>query len=173
MCKTARIAVAAVSLALACALGFAVSETARLSRPLDFAAIHEVSDVAAPYVRGYAAVPVNAREFDSFAVPDGSVLSLRLVPSDGGNPAILFAVFSGACPSALRVDSVSLGGSDALGLFLGHGCDLDNAGGVRAVWCAYEVAPVPDGSALSVSVTGTNADGSSFAYHGLGASHAL
>lgn len=173
MSKTARAAIAAVSLVLACALGFAVSETARLSRPLDFAALHEVSDVAAPYVRGYAAVPVNAREFDSFALPDGSALSLRLVPSDGVSPAILFAVYSGDCPSTLAVDSVSLGGSDALGLFLGHGCDLGNAGDVRAVWCAYEVAPVPDGSALSVSVIGTNPDGSSFVYHGLGASHAL
>lgn len=173
MCKTARVALAAVFVALAFALGFAVSETARLSRPLDFAALHPISDVAAPYSRGYAAVPVNAREFDSFALPDGSALSLRLVPSDGTRPAILFAVSSGDCPSTLRVDSATLGGSDALGSFLGHGYDLDNAGNPRAVWCAYEVAPVPDGSALSVSVTGVNSDGSSFAYHGLGASYAL
>lgn len=173
MCKTARVALAAVSVALVFALGFAVSETARLSRSLDLAALHPISDVAAPYVRGYAAVPVNAREFDSFASPDGSALSLRLVPSDGGSPAILFAVSSGGCPSTLTVDSVSLCGSDALGSFLGHGYDLDNAGNVRAVWCAYEVAPVPDGSALAVSVTGVNAGGSSFAYNRLGASHAL
>lgn len=173
MSKTARVALAAVSVVLVFALGFTVSETARLSRPLDLAALHEVSDVCAPYSRGYAAVPVNAREFDSFASPDGSALSLRLVPADGDSPAILFAVASGDCPSTLTVDSVSLGGSDALGLFLGHGCDLDNAGNPRAVWCAYEVAPVPDGSALSVSVTGTRPDGSSFAYNRLGASHAL
>lgn len=168
MSKTARAAVAAASLALVFALGFAVSETARLSRPLDFAALHPISDVAAPYSRGYAAVPVNAREFASFVSPDGSALSLRLVPSDGGSPAILFAVASGDCPATLTVDSATLGGSDALGSFLGHGYDLDNSGEPRAVWCAYEVPPVPDGSALSVSVTGTRPDGSSFAYHGLG-----
>lgn len=173
MCKTARVALAAVSVALVFALGFAVSETARLSRPLDFAALHPISDAAAPYSRGYAAVPVNAREFGSFVSPDGSALSLRLVSSDGESPAILFAVASGDCPSTLTVDSVTLRGSDALGSFLGHGYDLDNSGGTRAVWCAYEVPPVPDGSALAVSVTGINADGSSFAYHGLGASHAL
>lgn len=173
MSKTARIAVSAVSLVLACALGFAVSETARLSRPVEPLALTPVFEGSAPYVRGYAAVPVNAREFDSFASPAGSALSLRLLPSDGGSPAVLFAVSSGDCPSTLTVDSVRLGGSDALGRFLGHGYDLDNAGNVRAVWCAYEVAPVPDGSPLAVSATATRADGSSFVYRRLGASHAL
>lgn len=172
MSKTARIAVAAVSLVLAFALGFVVSETARLSVPVEPLALTPVFEGSAPYVRGYAAVPVNAREFDSFD-SNGVSVSLRLVPADGDSPAILFAVVSGDCPATLRVDSATLGGSDALGAFLGHGYDLDNSGRARAVWCAYEVAPVPDGSALAVSVTGVNADGSSFTCHRLGASHAV
>lgn len=167
MCKTARVAVAAVSIIFAFALGFIASETARLSRPVEPLALAPVFEDAAPYVRGYAAVPVNAREFDSFA-SDGVSVSLRLVPSDGGSPAVLFAVSSGDSTSTLTVDSVRLGGSDALGSFIGHGYDLDNAGNARAVWCAYEVAPVPDGSPLAVTVTGTRPDGSSFTCHRLG-----
>ena len=105
-------------------------------------------------------MPVNAREFDRFESSDGSALSLRLVPSGGKTPALLFAVSSPDAAS-ISVTSASVGGRSVLGSFVGHGVEVGADGEPVALWCAYEVAPpLRDGLPLSVSVTSVYPDGS-------------
>lgn len=159
MCKTLRALFCFVLVLYALVLGWLVSETARIS-----AAVPPVTlppfECCAPWVRGSAAVPVNAREFDRFESSDGSALSLRLVPSDGKTPALLFAVSSPDAAS-ISVTSASVGGRPALGSFVGHGVEVGADGEPVALWCAYEVAPpLRDGTALSLSVTSVYPDGS-------------
>lgn len=159
MCKTLRALFCFVLVLYALVLGWLVSETARISAALPPAPLPPF-ECCAPWVRGSAAVPVNAREFDRFESSDGSALSLRLVPSDGKTPALLFAVSSPDAAS-LSVTSASVGGRPALGSFVGHGVEVGADGEPVALWCAYEVAPpLRDGSALSLSVTSVYPDGS-------------
>lgn len=154
MCKTLRALFCFVLVLYALVLGWLVSETARVS-----AAVPPF-ECCAPWVRGGAAVPVNAREFDRFDSSDGSALSLRLVPSGGKTPALLFAVSSPDAAS-ISVTSASVGGRSVLGSFVGHGVEVGSDGEPVALWCAYEVAPpLRDGSALSLSVTSVYPDGS-------------
>lgn len=159
MCKTLRALFCFVLVLYALVLGWLVSETARISAAVPPAPLPPF-ECCAPWVRGSAAVPVNAREFDRFESSDGSALSLRLVPSDGKTPALLFAVSSPDAAS-LSVTSASVGGRPALGSFVGHGVEVGADGEPVALWCAYEVAPpLRDGTALSVSVTSVYPDGS-------------
>ena len=159
MCKTLRALFCFVLVLYALVLGWLVSETARISAAVPPATLPPF-ECCAPWVRGSAAVPVNAREFDRFESSDGSALSLRLVPSDGKTPALLFAVSSPDAAS-LSVTSASVGGRSVLGSFVGHGVEVGADGEPVALWCAYEVAPpLRDGSALSLSVTSVYPDGS-------------
>lgn len=159
MCKTLRALFCFVLVLCALVLGWLVSETARISAAVPPAPLPPF-ECCAPWVRGSAAVPVNAREFDRFESSDGSALSLRLVPSDGKTPALLFAVSSPDAAS-LSVTSASVGGRSVLGSFVGHGVEVGADGEPVALWCAYEVAPpLRDGSALSLSVTSVYPDGS-------------
>lgn len=159
MCKTLRALFCFVLVLYALVLGWLVSETARISAAVPPATIPPF-ECCAPWVRGSAAVPVNAREFDRFESSDGSALSLRLVPSDGKTPALLFAVSSPDAAS-ISVTSASVGGRSVLGSFVGHGVEVGSDGEPVALWCAYEVAPpLHDGSALSLSVTSVYPDGS-------------
>lgn len=159
MCKTLRALFCFVLVLYALVLGWLVSETARISAAVPPAPFPPF-ECCAPWVRGSAAVPVNAREFDRFESSDGSALSLRLVPSDGKTPALLFAVSSPDAAS-LSVTSASVGGRSVLGSFVGHGVEVGSDGEPVALWCAYEVAPpLRDGSPLSVSVTSVYPDGS-------------
>ena len=159
MCKTLRALFCFVLVLYALVLGWLVSETARISAAVTPAPLPPF-ECCAPWVRGSAAVPVNAREFDRFESSDGSALSLRLVPSGGKTPARLFAVSSPDAAS-LSVTSASVGGRSVLGSFVGHGVEVGADGEPVALWCAYEVAPpLRDGSALSLSVTSVYPDGS-------------
>lgn len=159
MCKTLRALFCFVLVLYALVLGWLVSETARISAAVPPATLPPF-ECCAPWVRGSAAVPVNAREFDRFESSDGSALSLRLVPSDGKTPALLFAVSSPDAAS-ISVTSASVGGRPVLGSFVGHGAEVGADGEPVALWCAYEVAPpLCDGSALSLSVTSVYPDGS-------------
>lgn len=159
MCKTLRALFCFVLVLYELVLGWLVLETARISAAVPPAPLPPF-ECCAPWVRGIAAVPVNAREFDRFESSDGSALSLRLVPSDGKTPALLFAVSSPDAAS-LSVTSASVGGRSVLGSFVGHGVEVGADGEPVALWCAYEVAPpLRDGSALSLSVTSVYPDGS-------------
>ena len=159
MSKCLRVFLVSVAVLYALVLGWLVSETARVSAAAPPATVPPF-ECCAPWVRGSAAVPVNAREFDRFESSDGSALSLRLVPSDGKTPALLFAVSSPDAAS-LSVTSASVGGRPALGSFVGHGVEVGSDGEPVALWCAYEVAPaLRDGTALSLSVTSVYPDGS-------------
>lgn len=159
MSKYLRVFFVSVAVLYALVLGWLVSETARISAAVPPAPLPPF-ECCAPWVRGSAAVPVNAREFDRFESSDGSALSLRLVPSGGKTPALLFAVSSPDAAS-ISVTSASVGGRPALGSFVGHGVEVGADGEPVALWCAYEVASsLRDGSALSVSVTSVYPDGS-------------
>lgn len=159
MCKTLRALFCFVLVLYALVLGWLVSETVRISAAVPPAPLPPF-ECCAPWVRGSAAVPVNAREFDRFESSGGSALSLRLVPSDGKTPALLFAVSSPDAAS-ISVTSASVGGRSVLGSFVGHGVEVGADGEPVAIWCAYEVAPpLRDGSPLSVSVTSVYPDGS-------------
>lgn len=87
MSKYLRVFFVSVAVFYALVLGWLVSETARISAAVPPATVPPF-ECCAPWVRGSAAVPVNAREFDRFESSDGSALSLRLVPSDGKTPAL-------------------------------------------------------------------------------------
>ena len=159
MSKYLRVFFVSVAVLYALVLGWLVSETARVSAAVPPAPLPPF-ECCAPWVRGNAAVPVNAREFDRFESSDGSALSLRLVPSSGKTPALLFAVSSPDAAS-ISVTSASVGGRSVLGSFVGHGVEVGADGEPVALWCAYEVAPpLRDGSALSLSVTSVYPDGS-------------
>ena len=107
MCKTLRALFCFVLVLYALVLGWLVSETARISAAVPPATLPPF-ECCAPWVRGSAAVPVNAREFDRFESSDGSALSLRLVPSDGKTPALLFAVSSSDAASPPLRSAVAL-----------------------------------------------------------------
>ena len=159
MSKYLRVFFVSVAVLYAFVLGWLVSETARVSAAAPTPPLPPF-ECCTPWIRGSAAVPVNAREFDRFESSDGSALSLRLVPSGGKTPALLFAVSSPDAAS-ISVTSASVGGHSVLGSFVGHGVEVGADGEPVALWCAYEVAPpLRDGLPLSVSVTSVYPDGS-------------
>ncbi len=174
MPRPLRVFFVSVAVLYALVLGWLVFETARIAAavppPLP------PFECCTPYYRDNgAAVPLNAREFDRFESSDGSVLSLRLVPSDGKTPALLFAVLTSPDAATLTVNSASLGSRPVLGSFAGHGVEVGYDGSAVALWTCFEVAPpLHDGSALSVTVTAVNSDGSRSVFSRKGVpSHAL
>lgn len=159
MPRPLRVFLVSVAVLYALVLGWLVFETARIAAAVPPAL--PPFECCAPYLRGSAAVPLNAKEFDRFDNPDGSALSLRLVPSDGQTPALLFAVLSSPDAASISVNSASLGSRPVLGSFAGHGIEVGYDGSNAALWTCFEVAPpLRDGSPLSVSVTAVNSDGS-------------
>lgn len=159
MPRPLRVFLVSVAVLYALVLGWLVFETARIAAAVPPAL--PPFECCAPYLRGSAAVPLNAKEFDRFDNPDGSALSLRLVPSDGQTPALLFAVLSSPDAASISVNSASLGSRPVLGSFAGHGIEVGYDGSNAALWTCFEVAPpLPDGSPLSVSVIAVNSDGS-------------
>lgn len=159
MPKPLRVFLVSVAVLYALVLGWLVFETARIAAAVPPAL--PPFECCTPYLRGSAAVPLNAKEFDRFDNPDGSALSLRLVPSDGQTPALLFAVLSSPDAASISVNSASLGSRPVLGSFAGHGIEVGYDGSSVALWTCFEVAPpLYDGSPLSVSVTAVNSDGS-------------
>lgn len=159
MPRPLRVFLVSVAVLYALVLGWLVFETARIAAAVP--PVLPLFECCAPYLRGSAAVPLNAKEFDRFDNPDGSALSLRLVPSDGQTPALLFAVLSSPDAASISVNSASLGSRPVLGSFAGHGIEVGYDGSNAALWTCFEVAPpLRDGSPLSVSVTAVNSDGS-------------
>lgn len=173
MPKPLRVFFVSVAVLYALVLGWLVFATARIAAAVPPAL--PPFECCTPYLRGSAAVPLNAKEFDRFDNPDGSALSLRLVPSDGQTPALLFAVLSSPDAASISVNSASLGSRPVLGSFAGHGIEVGYDGSNAALWTCFEVAPpLPDGSPLSVSVTAVNPDGSRLVFQRKGVpSHAL
>lgn len=173
MPKPLRVFFVSVAVLYALVLGWLVFETARIAAAVPPAL--PPFECCTPYLRGSAAVPLNAKEFDRFDLPDGSALSLRLVPSDGIAPALLFAVLTSPDAATLTVNSASLGSRSVLGSFAGHGAEVGYDGSTAALWTCFEVVPpLRDGSPLSVSVTAVNSDGSRSVFSRKGVpSHAL
>lgn len=97
--------------------------------------------------------PESAAVFDSLAC-GGLAVSYALADADGQAPAALFVT---ATPAAsVSLTSAHLGGSDALGSFLGSGTSADGSS-----WCAYALAcDVPDARALTVTADVHAPDGS-------------
>lgn len=173
MPRPLRVFFVSVAVLYALVLGWLVFETARIAAAVPPAL--PPFECCTPYLRGSAAVPLNAKEFDRFDLSDGSALSLRLVPSDGAAPALLFAVLTSPDAATLTVNSASLGSRSVLGSFAGHGAEVGYDGSTAALWTCFEVAPpLRDGSPLSVSVTAVNSDGSRSVFSRKGVlSHAL
>lgn len=175
MPKPLRVLFVSVAVLYALVLGWLVSETARISAAVPPAPLPPF-ECCTPYLRGSgAAVPLNAKEFDRFDLQDGSMLSLRLVPSDGKTPALLFAVLTSPDAATLTVNAASVGSRPVLGSFAGHGAEVGYDGSTAALWTCFEVAPpLHDAASLSVSVTAVNSDGSRAVFSRKGVpSHAL
>lgn len=83
------------------------------------------------YVDCTSAVPVDAVTLRTAELRDGSTVELRV--SEGARD-VLFAVAPSDSVSAVTVERASVGGSDSLGLFLGHGVERGDA-----LWCAYSL----------------------------------
>lgn len=104
------------------------------------------------YVDCTSAVPVNAVTLRTAELRDGSTVELRV--SEGARD-VLFAVAPSDSVSAVTVERASVGGSDSLGLFLGHGVERGDA-----LWCAYSLDALPaDPSDLSAVVRCVYPDG--------------
>lgn len=104
------------------------------------------------YVECTSAVPVNAVTVATAELRDGSTVELRV--SEGARD-VLFAVAPSDSVSAVTVERASVGGSDSLGLFLGHGVERGDA-----LWCAYSLDALPaDPSDLSAVVRCVYPDG--------------
>lgn len=103
------------------------------------------------YVDCTSAVPVDAVMLRTAELRDGSTVELRV--SEGATD-VLFAVAPSDL-SAVTVERASVGGSDSLGLFLGHGVERGDA-----LWCAYSLDALPaDPSDLSAVVRCVYPDG--------------
>lgn len=103
------------------------------------------------YVDCTSAVPVDAVTLRTAELRDGSTVELRV--SEGARD-VLFAVAPSDL-SAVTVERASVGGSDSLGLFLGHGVERGDA-----LWCAYSLDALPaDPSDLSAVVRCVYPDG--------------
>ena len=104
------------------------------------------------YVECTSAVPVDAVTLRTAELRDGSTVELRV--SEGARD-VLFAVAPSDSVSAVTVERASVGGSDSLGLFLGHGVERGDA-----LWCAYSLDALPaDPSDLSAVVRCVYPDG--------------
>lgn len=104
------------------------------------------------YVDCTSAVPVDAEKLRTAELRDGSTVELRV--SEGARD-VLFAVAPSDSVSAVTVERASVGGSDSLGLFLGHGVERGDA-----LWCAYSLDALPaDPSDLSAVVRCVYPDG--------------
>lgn len=104
------------------------------------------------YVECTSAVPVDAVTLRTAELRDGSTVELRV--SEGATD-VLFAVAPSDSVSAVTVERASVGGSDSLGLFLGHGVERGDA-----LWCAYSLDALPaDPSDLSAAVRCVYPDG--------------
>lgn len=104
------------------------------------------------YVDCTSAVPVDAVTLRTAELRDGSTVELRV--SEGARD-VLFAVAPSDSVSAVTVERASVGGSDSLGLFLGHGVERGDA-----LWCAYSLDALPaDPSDLSAVVRCVYPDG--------------
>jgi len=104
------------------------------------------------YVECTSAVPVDAATLRTAELRDGSKVELRV--SEGARD-VLFAVAPSDSVSAVTVERASVGGSDSLGLFLGHGVERGDA-----LWCAYSLDALPaDPSDLSAVVRCVYPDG--------------
>lgn len=104
------------------------------------------------YVECTSAVPVNAVTLRTAELRDGAKVELRV--SEGARD-VLFAVAPSDSVSAVTVERASVGGSDSLGLFLGHGVERGDA-----LWCAYSLDALPaDPSDLSAVVRCVYPDG--------------
>lgn len=104
------------------------------------------------YVDCTSAVPVDAVTLRTAELRDGSTVELRV--SEGARD-VLFAVAPSDSVSAVTVERASVGGSDSLGLFLGHGVERGDA-----LWCAYSLDALPaDPSDLAAVVRCVYPDG--------------
>lgn len=104
------------------------------------------------YVECTSAVPVDSVTLRTAQLRDGSTVELRV--SEGARD-VLFAVAPSDSVSAVTVERASVGGSDSLGLFLGHGVERGDA-----LWCAYSLDALPaDPSDLSAVVRCVYPDG--------------
>lgn len=104
------------------------------------------------YVECTSAVPVDSVILRTAELRDGSTVELRV--SEGATD-VLFAVAPSDSVSAVTVERASVGGSDSLGLFLGHGVERGDA-----LWCAYSLRAIPaDPSDLSAVVRCVYPDG--------------
>lgn len=104
------------------------------------------------YVDCTSAVPVDAVTLRTAELRDGSTVELRV--SEGARD-VLFAVAPSDSVSTVTVERASVGGSDSLGLFLGHGVERGDS-----LWCAYSLDALPaDPSDLSAVVRCVYPDG--------------
>ncbi len=131
MSRTRVAAVAALALAAALGLSLLLAATVLRAAP--------VQDLD----------PASAVSFDALAA-DGLSVSYAY-------DSVSSVLYVTASPAAsVSVGSVHLGGSDALGSFLGSGTDADGS-----CWCAYALAcDVPDARALTVTADVHAPDGS-------------
>lgn len=127
----------------------ALSEADRLAV---LAPIASFAERRSAYVDCTSAVPVDAVTLRTAELRDGSKVELRV--SEGATD-VLFAVAPSDSVSAVTVERASVGGSDSLGLFLGHGVERGDA-----LWCAYSLDALPaDPSDLSAVVRCVYPDG--------------
>ncbi len=127
----------------------ALSEADRLAV---LAPIASFAERRSAYVDCTSAVPVDAVTLRTAELRDGSTVELRV---SEGVTDVLFAVAPSDSVSAVTVERASVGGSDSLGLFLGHGVERGDA-----LWCAYSLDALPaDPSDLSAVVRCVYPDG--------------
>lgn len=140
---------------LLCLGVLAAPRPAALSEADRLAALEPLASFAerrSAYVDCTSAVPVNAVMLRTAELRDGSTVELRV--SEGARD-VLFAVAPSDSVSAVTVERASVGGSDSLGLFLGHGVERGDA-----LWCAYSLDALPaDPSDLSAVVRCVYPDG--------------
>lgn len=136
-------------------LGVLAAPAAALSEADRLAVLAPIASFAerrSAYVDCTSAVPVDAVTLRTAELRDGSTVELRV--SEGARD-VLFAVAPSDSVSAVTVERASVGGSDSLGLFLGHGVERGDA-----LWCAYSLEALPaDPSDLSAVVRCVYPDG--------------
>ena len=134
---------------------FRIGIPAALSEADRLAVLEPIASFAerrSAYVECTSAVPVDAVTLRTAELRDGSTVELRV--SEGATD-VLFAVAPSDSVSAVTVERASVGGSDSLGLFLGHGVERGDA-----LWCAYSLDALPaDPSDLSAAVRCVYPDG--------------
>lgn len=137
-------------------LGVLAPRPAALSEADRLAVLEPMASFAerrSAYVDCTSAVPVDSVTLRTAQLRDGSTVELRV--SEGATD-VLFAVAPSDSVSAVTVERASVGGSDSLGLFLGHGVERGDA-----LWCAYSLDALSeaDPSDLSAVVRCVYPDG--------------